>query len=164
MFWIIVILCVCVDQLSKLRIAQTMELGSSHAVIPGVLDLTYTHNTGAAFSILTGQQTLLIVVTAAVMAGMTVYVVRKGRSLFLPEKIAIALIVGGGAGNLICRIARGYVIDFINIHILPIFNAADICVCCGCALLVLSVLWLEPRRTARSAEDGAAQVTDDTHE
>ena len=65
MFWIIVILCVCVDQLSKLRIAQTMELGSSHAVIPGVLDLTYTHNTGAAFSILTGQQTLLIVVTAA---------------------------------------------------------------------------------------------------
>jgi lipoprotein signal peptidase len=37
------------------------------------------------------------------------------------------------------------VIDFINIHILPIFNAADICVCCGCALLVLSVLFLEPR-------------------
>ena len=145
MFWVIVLLCVAVDQWSKLQIARTMELGANRPLIPGVLDFTYTHNTGAAFSILTGRQTFLIAVTAEVMIAMTVYVIRKGRSIFLPEKIALALIVGGGCGNLICRCVRGYVIDFINIHILPIFNAADICVCCGCALLVLSVLFLEPR-------------------
>ena len=81
---------------------------------------------------------------AAVMIAMVVYAAKKGKSLFLPEKLALALIVGGGCGNLICRILRGYVIDFINIHILPIFNAADIFVCCGCGLLVLSVLVLEP--------------------
>ncbi|MBR5641942.1 MAG: signal peptidase II [Firmicutes bacterium] len=156
MFWIVVLLCVGIDQFTKMRIAQSMELGATKSLISGVLDLTYTHNTGAAFSILTGRQTLLIVVTAAVMIAMTVYVVRKGRSIFLPEKLALALIVGGGCGNLICRIMRGYVIDFINIHILPIFNAADICVCCGCALLVLSVLWLEPR--------AARQATDEPHE
>ena len=148
MFWVIVLLCVAVDQWSKLQIARTMELGANRPLIPGVLDFTYTHNTGAAFSILTGRQTFLIAVTAAVMIAMTVYVIRKGRSIFLPEKIALALIVGGGCGNLICRCVRGYVIDFINIHILPIFNAADICVCCGCALLVLSVLILEPRHAA----------------
>ena len=148
MFWVIVLLCAAVDQWSKSLVARTMELGSGRTLIPGVLDLTYTHNTGAAFSILTGKQTFLIAVTAAVMIGMAVYVIRKGKSLFLPEKIALALIVGGGTGNLICRIVRGYVIDFINIYILPIFNAADICVCCGCALLVLSVLFLEPRCAA----------------
>ena len=148
MFWVIVLLCVAIDQWSKLRIVQTMELGANRALLPGILDLTYTHNTGAAFSILTGKQTFLIVVTAIVMLAMIVYVARKGKSLFLPEKIALALIVGGGCGNLICRVARGYVVDFINIHILPIFNVADICVCCGCALLVLSVLFLEPRCAA----------------
>lgn len=153
MFWAVILLCVAIDQWSKLQIARTMDLGTGKTLIPGILDLTYTHNTGAAFSILTGQQTLLIVVTAAVMIAMTVYVARKGKSIFLPEKLAIALIVGGGLGNLICRVARGYVIDFINIHILPIFNAADICVCCGCALLVLSVLFLEPRYTAKEKSD-----------
>lgn len=153
MFWAVILLCVAIDQWSKLQIARTMDLGTGKTLIPGILDLTYTHNTGAAFSILTGQQTLLTVVTAAVMIAMTVYVVRKGKSIFLPEKLAIALIVGGGLGNLICRVARGYVIDFINIHILPIFNAADICVCCGCALLVLSVLFLEPRYTAKEKSD-----------
>ena len=132
MFWAVILLCVAIDQWSKLQIARTMDLGTGKTLIPGILDLTYTHNTGAA---------------------MTVYVVRKGKSIFLPEKLAIALIVGGGLGNLICRVARGYVIDFINIHILPIFNAADICVCCGCALLVLSVLFLEPRYTAKEKSD-----------
>ena len=145
MFWAIAAACILLDQWSKMRIASAMELGSNLPLIPGILDFTYTHNTGAAFSILTGKQTFLIAVTAAVMIAMIVYVVRKGRSIFLPEKIAIALIVGGGSGNLICRVVRGYVIDFINIHILPIFNVADICVCCGCGLLVLSVLLLEPR-------------------
>ena len=145
MFWVIIAACILVDQWSKLQIASAMELGTSKTILPGLLDITYTRNTGAAFSILTGKQTFLIAVTAIVMAAMVVYVVRKGRSIFLPEKIAIALIVGGGCGNLICRILRGYVIDFINIHILPIFNVADICVCCGCGLLVLSVLLLEPR-------------------
>ena len=129
-----------------------MELGVTKPLIPGLLDFTYTRNTGAAFSILTGRQTFLIVVTAAVMIAMVVYVLRKGKAVFPPEKIAIALIVGGGTGNLICRAARGYVIDFINIHILPIFNAADIFVCCGCALLVLSVLWLEPKYAKKSHE------------
>ena len=153
MFWLIVAICIAIDQGSKLLVARTMELGSGRTLIPGVLDLTYTHNTGAAFSILTGKQTFLIVVTASVLIAMIVYVIRKGKSIFLPEKIALALIVGGGAGNLICRVARGYVIDFINIHILPIFNAADICVCCGCALLVLSVLLLEPRCAAAKEEN-----------
>ncbi len=153
MFWAVILLCVAIDQWSKFRIARTMQLGANKPLIPGVLDFTYTHNTGAAFSILTGKQTFLIVITAAVMLGMIVYVVRKGKDIFLPEKLALALIVGGGTGNLICRILRGYVIDFINIHILPIFNAADICVCCGCALLVLSVLFLEPRSAAAKQND-----------
>ncbi|MBQ2096111.1 MAG: signal peptidase II [Firmicutes bacterium] len=152
MFWIVILLCVCIDQLSKLAVERSMELGATKPLLPGILGFTYTRNTGAAFSILTGKQAFLIAVTAVVMIAMVVYVLRKGKTIFLPEKIAIALIVGGGTGNLICRIVRGYVVDFINIHILPIFNAADIFVCCGCGLLVLSVLWLEPRYGKKTHE------------
>ena len=153
MFWIIIAVCIAIDQWSKMQIASSMQLGETRTVISGLLDFTYTHNTGAAFSILTGKQTFLIVVTALVMVCMVVYVLKKGKTIFLPELTAIALIVGGGTGNLICRVLRGYVIDFINIHILPIFNVADICVCCGCGLLVLSVLWLEPRKTDERKQD-----------
>ena len=147
MFWIVILLCVCIDQLSKLAVERSMELGATKPLLPGILDFTYTRNTGAAFSILTGKQAFLIAVTAVVMIAMVVYVLRKGKTIFLPEKIAIALIVGGGTGNLICRIVRGYVVDFINIHILPIFNAADIFVCCGCGLFILLDLFYyrEPR-------------------
>ena len=132
-----------------------MELGQSITVVPRLLDLTYLHNTGAAFSILTGRQTLLIAVTSVVMAGMAVYYVIRRRSIFPAEKYALALIVGGGIGNLICRAARGYVVDFIDIHWIPVFNVADMCVVCGCALLILSVLWLEPRHLKGKAAAGA---------
>ena len=57
MFWAVIALCVAVDQWSKLQIARTMELGANKPLIPGVLDFTYTHNTGAAFNILTDKQT-----------------------------------------------------------------------------------------------------------
>ena len=80
MFWLIVAVCIAIDQGSKLLVARTMELGSGRTLIPGVLDLTYTHNTGAAFSILTGKQTFLIVVTASILIAMIVYVIRKRKS------------------------------------------------------------------------------------
>ena len=153
MFWIVIAVCIALDQWTKFLVSSRMTLGTTVPVLPGILDLTYTQNTGAAFSILTGKQGLLIAVTSVVMIAMAVYVVKKGKSLFLPEKLALALIVGGGTGNLICRVSRGYVVDFLNIHILPIFNVADICVCCGCGLLVLSVLLLEPRYAKKEQAD-----------
>lgn len=153
MFWIVAAACAAIDQLSKYAVVSLMEPGSCVELIPGILSFTYTRNTGAAFSILQGRQSFLIAVTLALCAGLTAYVLRKGGSMFFAEKLAIALIVGGGAGNLLCRIFRGYVVDFIDIRVIPIFNAADIFVCCGCALLALSVLVLEPR--AAEAKDAA---------
>ena len=88
MFWIVILLCICIDQLSKLAVERSMELGATKPLLPGILDFTYTRNTGAAFSILTGKQAFLIAVTAVVMIAMVVYVLRKGKTIFLPEKIA----------------------------------------------------------------------------
>ena len=62
------------------------------------------------------------------------------------ESAAIALIVGGGAGNLITRLIYNYVIDFFNFYFWPVFNVADIAICVGCAMLVISVLIIEPRK------------------
>ena len=58
---------------------------------------------------------------------------------------ALSLIIGGGLGNLVTRLIHGYVIDFFNFYFWPVFHVADICICVGCALLVYSVLILEPK-------------------
>lgn len=145
MFCLVIALCILADQLTKAAVVSKFELGQGMTVVPRLLDFRYVQNTGAAFSILTGRQTFLIAVTAVFMAAMVFYVWKKRRSIYWAEKLAIALIVGGGLGNLICRAWRGFVVDFIDIHWIPVFNVADMCVCCGCALLVFSVLWLEPR-------------------
>lgn len=152
MYWIIIVLCVVLDQISKAAVDNSMALGQTIDVLPGVFDLTYIHNEGAAFSILLGKQSLLIAITSMLMIAMTLYVIKQGKAIFKPECISVALIVGGGLGNLISRAMSGYVIDFLNIYILPVFNVADIFVCCGCGLLMLSVLFLEPRALKKAAE------------
>ena len=74
------------------------------------------------------------------------YIILAGKNVPGSERLALGLIFGGGLGNLISRILDGYVIDFINIYIIPIFNVADIAITCGCILLALSVLVIEPLR------------------
>ena len=145
MFWIIIVLCLALDQLTKFIVDSSMALGETIAIIPGVLDLCYVRNQGAAFSILMGKQLFLICLTGMLMVFLAAYVIKNGSSVFPAEKYAIALIIGGGLGNLISRMLKGYVTDFFNIYILPVFNVADIFICAGCALLVLSVLYLEPK-------------------
>ena len=66
---------------------------------------------------------------------------------------ALALIAGGGLGNLYDRLTLGYVVDFLDFRVWPIFNVADICVCFGCGLLVIYVLFLEPRQRKGQEEE-----------
>ena len=127
------------DQVSKLLVARGMELESSRTLIPGLLDLTYIRNDGAAWGILSGRQTLLIVTTSIVILAIIVYVIKKGAELSKLELAALGLICGGGLGNLISRIGGGGVVDFLNIHIIPIFNVADIGVTVGCVLIIISL-------------------------
>lgn len=140
MFIAVAVLVIVLDRITKIYIDSTMTLGYSRPLLGRFAEFTYIHNSGAAFSILQGKQTVLIVLTLIVMLGIAVYVSVYGKKLSFAERFSLALIMGGGIGNLICRIRYGYVIDFINIHFIPVFNVADIAITIGCAIFCLCVL------------------------
>lgn len=142
--WIIAVI-VLTDQITKHLVSSSMELNQTVHVFSGLLDLTYIHNYGAAFSILQNKQAFLITFTGIAMAAIVIYVLKERKKLSWAELAALGLIVGGGLGNLTDRVLNGYVVDFLNIYILPVFNVADMAVCAGSALLVYSVVIVEAR-------------------
>ena len=145
MFWWIAAGIVSLDQITKYLVRSGMELNQTVPILRGMLDLTYIHNYGAAFSILQNQRALLIAFTGLAMTAIVIYILKEQKKLPGTEIAALSLIVGGGLGNLIDRVLNGYVVDFLNTYILPVFNVADMSVCVGSALLIYSVAILEPR-------------------
>lgn len=119
--------------------AQLMPVGVM-AVLPGIVELRYILNDGMAFSMLAGKQEILIGVTSLMLIGVLVWLLR-GKMPPL-ERVAWTLVLGGGIGNLIDRVLNGVVVDYINVLFMnfAVFNFADICVCCGVGLLILSIL------------------------
>ena len=136
------ILVIILDQISKLWIIKHFEYGESLAVV-NVFNLVLVHNAGAAFSFLSdagGMQRWLFSAIAVVASVWIVWLLRRHaqQKLFC---FALALILGGALGNLIDRIAYGYVVDFLDFYWdtyhFPAFNLADSAITCGAAL----VLW-----------------------
>lgn len=145
------------DQASKLYVAGHMALYETIPVIPNWFDITYTRNPGAAFSMfvamapwIRGAMLMGLSVTAIVV--LTVLIVRSDRIDI--NSIAFALILAGAAGNLIDRVMRGQVIDFIRVHYYdlnyPVFNIADSAITIGVALVILSTLVSSPEHSAAS--------------
>jgi len=134
------------DQASKFAVLTMMELYQTIAVMPFV-NFTYVHNTGAAFSFLSqagGWQRWFFAFFAVVISlVLLVWLIRlKPHERLLA--IALSLVLGGAIGNLIDRVALGYVIDFIDVYYQswhwPVFNIADCAITIGVALLVLDSL------------------------
>ena len=147
-FCITAVLIIAADLITKYIVASGMELYSSIPVIPGVFDITYIINDGAAWGILGGRQFLLSAFTVIVIAALIIYAVKKRALMPKLELYSLAMIVGGGIGNLIGRVFDGYVVDFINvkaISFLNIFNIADIGITVGCFLLIIALL-ISPQR------------------
>lgn len=154
-FCITAVLFIAADLITKYIVASGMELYSSIPVIPGVFDITYIINDGAAWGILGGKQFLLSAFTFVVIAALIIYAVKKRASLPKLELYSLAMIVGGGIGNLIGRVFDGYVVDFINvkaISFLNIFNIADIGITVGCFLLIVSLLVSPSRKKDDAGE------------
>ena len=139
--WWIVFPAIAVDRIAKRIALETLSDGAVTA-IPGALSWHLTRNTGAAFSLLNGRSALLTVLTFILIAAVTVYLLRV--TDIRPMTCAgLWCIVGGGLGNLWDRLFSGGVIDFIRLDFIsfPIFNFADVFVCAGAALVVLSTLF-----------------------
>ena len=142
MIIILSIIFIIIDQLFKIIVVNNLTNNKSIEVIKSFFYLTYTNNKGAAFSILTGRRILLILV-ALVVIGVLIYYVRKNKIEGKVNKIALSLVIGGSIGNLIDRILRGAVIDFIDVKIFgynfPIFNLADTFIVIGVFLLIIEM-------------------------
>jgi signal peptidase II len=139
---------ILLDQASKLFVRAHMALYESIAIIPNYLDITYTLNPGAAFSMLADapawvRTMFLLTMACAAIIVLVVMIVRAERVSI--SSVAFALILGGAMGNLIDRAIRGRVIDFMRAHYYdlnyPIFNVADSAISIGVALIILTAFF-----------------------
>lgn len=151
------VIVLAADQFTKYFISNNFEMAKSYEFLPGILDITYIHNDGAAWGMLGGYTWLLLSITIVVMLGCIALLLKWG----LRDKImfwAAMLILPGGVGNMIDRIFRGgNVIDFLHFEFwptFPVFNIADCAICVGAGLIMLSLFKSivdEQRQKSRAA-------------
>ena len=136
----IAILILCVDQFTKFIIRKNLLLNQSFPIIKGIFHLTLIHNRGAAFGILKNQIPLFIF--TSVLAVILIYLnLKKDKSKkFSIPSLSLCLILGGALGNLVDRIFLGYVVDFLDFRVWPVFNLADSAITIGAILLGYSIL------------------------
>lgn len=150
----IIALGIAADQITKLIAAKNLKGAVSFPLINGVLQFTYVENTGAAFGMMKNARWLFMTVSIVAILAMAAY-------LFLGEAksrlytSSIAIIISGGIGNMIDRIALGYVVDFIDFCLIDfaVFNVADSLVCIGAGLLILALV-LDVIRESREKKNG----------
>lgn len=151
---LVVPLVLALDQLTKHWAVGTLKLqGGSAPLWPGLVGFFYAENRGAAFSSLEGQQLLLVMLPLVLAVALPAYIWRH-RELSWGASLGLWMIVAGGLGNCIDRIARGFVVDFVRLEFMRfgIFNVADISISLGAALVVIA-LWRE--RPKKGGDAGA---------
>jgi len=149
LFFLIALLVVAADQLSKIWIRSNLLIGQSLFEV-GFFRIIHLHNTGAVFGLFQGQSFLLTIIALIGIAVLLVYalVIYRGFS-FLDNwlsRSALGLVLGGAVGNLIDRLHFGYVTDFIDFGFWPAFNIADSTVTVGVILFAFSLLRLARAR------------------
>ena len=140
---IISIICIMLDQLFKYLVINNIAFASSIHIIRNFFRLTYVQNTGGAFSIFSNNIILLIVITIIVL-GTLIYLIRSNKKISKLDIVIYGLLLGGIIGNLIDRIFRGYVIDYLDFNFgsynFPVFNLADICIVISCIGIIFKIL------------------------
>lgn len=124
---------VIIDQLSKI-----LMINKEFIIIPNLLKFSYVENTNGAFGI--GEKYIILIFSIIIIVGIIIYLLKENRKI--NNYIPYILIFFGSIGNLIDRIFRGYVIDFIDINIFkfPTFNLSDISIVIGTLLLIFEII------------------------
>ncbi|TAN60108.1 signal peptidase II [bacterium] len=145
--WLVGLFVVWIDQLSKAYVSGAFAVGETLPVIKGVLHLSLVHNTGVAFGLFRDHNTLLSILSLAVI----IYIARdslsRKKDRNLCRRVALGLILGGASGNLIDRIRLGYIVDFLDFRVWPVFNIADSAITIGIILLAIEILFQSGRVT-----------------
>ena len=131
----VAVVAVVTDQATKALVRDNVVFGSRDGVFPGV-ELVHVRNRGVAFGLFADGGAVLIAVAAVSVAALLIFFATHSRRplVWLPT----GLLLGGAAGNLIDRVQRGYVTDFVDLPLWPAFNVADVCITVG----VLSLLYV----------------------
>ena len=130
---------ILLDRITKLYFSDLLSYGDSLPIIRNVLHMTLVHNTGIAFGLFKDQGIVFIVipVIAVILLLFNIYYYRHNEeALSRTYLVAFSLILGGAIGNLIDRIVYGYVIDFIDFRVWPVFNIADSAITIGAVIIV----------------------------
>lgn len=155
LFGVVAAVVVALDQVSKAAARAALVPGEPVTLVPGVMDLSLTYNTGAAFSLGQGAGPFFVLVAAAICAA-GLWVAWRRADVPAPLLAVVACVAGGGVGNAIDRVALGSVTDFFATTFVDfaVFNVADIFITCG--VVVGFVLWA--RWDARRGRDGGREA------
>lgn len=143
----IVAVILVLDQATKAAVREFVPLHSSATIIPGFLDFTHVRNTGAAFGFLNAadipfKPAVMTAIALVALIAIAIYTSRTTAHEPL-SKLGLALILGGAIGNLVDRVAVGYVIDFVDVYWRGwhfwAFNVADSAITVGATLLILDM-------------------------
>ena len=143
---------IVIDQLTKLIIRLSMNVGDSFKLIPGVVNITYVENDGAAFGMLGDARWVFIIISTAAIAGM-IWFLKKYNDRHILLTLAVSFVLGGGIGNMIDRLfvtngaGKHVVTDFIEPAFVKfaVFNGADSFITVGAFMLGYYLLFIEPK-------------------
>lgn len=141
--FILIILIILIDQIIKFNICNIVPKGSTIKFIGTIIQLTYVQNTGGAYSLGENNTIVIVIINIIMINALLIYFIKNFNNLKNIIKISFSLILSGGIGNLLDRIFRGHVIDYIDINNLfnyPIFNLADIVVVVGVIITIICIL------------------------
>lgn len=156
----IIILGILIDQLTKWLAVVFLKPLDTFPIIKSVIHLTYVENRGAAFGMLADKRYIFMIISTVMITAM-VFILYSGiynnRAIY---PVAFSMIISGGIGNMIDRIALGYVVDFIDFRLInfAVFNGADSFVCVGAGILILAlildIIEESKQKNAKTKEDG----------
>ncbi len=137
--YLISLIGLIIDFLTKLFISSKLSLGQSKTIINNFFSLTLVHNKGAAWGLLFDKVNLLLIISIVFLV-LFIYMIEKNE-LKKYEEISYGLIIAGVVGNMIDRLFRGYVIDFLDFNIFgynyPVFNIADTLIVTGVIIVIV---------------------------
>ncbi len=142
-YYIIVISLIAIDILTKTLAENVLKAVGTIPIIKDIFHLTYVENRGIAFGMFSGGRIYFVIISLIILLLLAVVIFKtpkESRTVWL--KAATASIYGGAIGNMIERIFKGYVVDFLDFRIIdfPVFNVADIAVCVGALMLIIHFL------------------------
>ena len=138
-FIVIASLIFILDHSIKILVDKTMVVNQSIPVLNNILSITYVQNRGAAFGLFWGSTLILIIVGFLAILGIIYFHEHIAKNSLL--QFPLAFLLGGSLGNIVDRLFRSYVVDYIDFHFWPVFNLADIMINLGVFLIVLYIMF-----------------------